>query len=276
MLTVDMQDQAVLITGGTKGIGLAGALEFARAGARVYLTYKWGSADPEQVVAAFDRTNGPRPRLIQADVSVDEDTDRLLAEISRHEKKIDVLVSNVTMVLRTLSLEDYRKRSFFKSLDYSAWPLVEYTRRIKKVFGRYPLRIIGVSSDGPDHFYPGYDFVAASKAVLELFAKYLSVRLFPEGSRVNILRFGVVRTGSFISIFGEEFFDYAQAEGVAESVVTLEECGNAIVALGSGLLDAMNGQIVTVDHGFPLRDNTLMRYALSLRESAEKSRGESR
>ena len=71
MITIDMSDRAVLITGGTKGIGKAAALEFARAGARTYLTYKWGSADQDALLGEFDETGGPRPLLIEADVSVD-------------------------------------------------------------------------------------------------------------------------------------------------------------------------------------------------------------
>ena len=43
----------VLVTGGTKGIGLSTALAFARHGARLVLTYKWGSADEDELKAQF-------------------------------------------------------------------------------------------------------------------------------------------------------------------------------------------------------------------------------
>ena len=49
MIQIDMSGKSVLITGGTKGIGLASALKFAEAGARTYLTYKWGSANTEEL-----------------------------------------------------------------------------------------------------------------------------------------------------------------------------------------------------------------------------------
>ncbi|MCK5241218.1 SDR family oxidoreductase [bacterium] len=256
-----MKDKVVLITGGTQGIGLATALQFAQAGARLYLTYKWGSADMDQLNARFTALSAEKPVLLEADVSQAEDTDQLLAAIAKQEKKVDVFISNVGFAQRTMTLDEYKKKSLFKTLEYSTWPMIEYTRKIKALFGSYPGYVIGISSDGPDHFYPGYDFVAASKALLEFFSKYLSVHLFAEGSRVNVIRFGTVKTDSFAKIFGEEFFTFIKEQGIPEEMVlTPTECGKAVLALCSGLLDAMNGQIITVDKGMPFRDNLMMRY----------------
>lgn len=266
MIGIDLSGKSALITGGTKGIGLASALQLGQAGVQTYLTYKWGSADQNELMDQFKKVNAPAPVLLEADVSVDEDTKNLLAEIGKNEKKIDIFVSNVGFAQRTKTLDEYKKKSLFKTLEYSTWPLISYTRGIKEQFGAYPENIIGISSDGPDHFYTGYDFVAASKALLEFFGRYLSVHLFDEGSRVNVIRFGTVKTESFSLIFGEEFFDYLKENGIPEStVLSTEQCGKAVLALCSGLMNAMNGQIITVDHGFPFRDNLMMRY-LSSRE----------
>ena len=43
-------------------------------------------------------------------------------------------------------------------------------------------------------------------------------------------------------------------------ILTPEECGKAVLALCSGLLDAVNGQIISVDYGLPFRDNAMGRY----------------
>ncbi len=261
MINIDMKDKSVLITGGTKGIGLATGLQFAKAGAKTYLTYKWGSADQNELYDEFDKINAIKPVLLEADVSVDEDTDNLLSEISKNENKIDFFISNVGFAQRTMTLDDYKKKSLFKTLEYSTWPMIEYSRKIKKKFGKYPDNIIGVSSDGPDHFYQGYDFVAASKSLMEFFAKYLSIHLFEEGSKVNVIRFGTVKTESFSLIFGEEFFDFLKENDIPDNmIVTPDDCAKAIFALCSGFLNAMNGQIITVDHGMPFRDNLMMRY----------------
>lgn len=261
MITIDMSGKSVLITGGTKGIGLASALNFAKAGAQCYLTYKWGMDDFSPVYQKFEDIGAVKPVLIQADVSVDEDTDALLAEIKKSENKIDIFISNVGFAQSPKNLDEYKKRSLYKTFDYSTWPLIEYTRRIKQVFGSYPHTIVGISSDGPSHFYQGYDFVAASKALLEFFGKYLAAHLSNVGSRVNVIRFGPVKTESFALMFGEEFFKFALEYGFSEDdILTPEECGKAVFALCTDYFDAMNGQVITVDKGLPYRDNIMNRY----------------
>lgn len=263
MITIDMKGTSVLITGGTKGIGLASALNFAAAGAQTYLTYKWGSADNQELLAQFDAVKGPRPVLLQADVSIDEDTDALLEEIAKTSPHgVDIFISNVGYAATMRSLDDYKKRSLYKTFDYSTWPMIEYTKRIKARFGAYPKKVIGISSDGPEHFYQGYDYVAASKALLEFFGKYLAVHLLPEGSRVNVIRFGTVKTESFTAIFGEEFFDYIKDQGwtTEDLILKPEDCGKAVFALCSGFMDAMNGQVLNVDYGQPFADNSMMRF----------------
>ncbi len=268
MISIDLSDKTVLITGGTKGIGLAAALKFAEAGAKLILTYRWGSADPEEVYQRFAALGARKPVLCQADVSVEEDTDNLMAEIAKTESRVDIFINNVGFSMRTMSLDEYKKRSLYKTFDYSSWPLIDYTRKIKEYFGSYPGHIVAISSDGPDHFYTGYDFVAASKALLEFLTKYLSVHLFKEGSRVNVIRFGTVKTESFQAIFGEEFFDYIKENGVPEEMImTPESCGKAVLALCSGLLDAVNGQIISIDYGLPFQDNSMMRYLASREEN---------
>lgn len=272
MISIDMSGKTVLITGGTKGIGLASALNFAQAGAQTVLTYKWGSADMDELKKQFSDLGAPEPLLVQADVSVDEDTDALLEEVAKMSKSVDIFISNVGYAATMRNLDAYKKRSLYKTLDYSTWPMVEYTRKIQKKFGSYPEKVIGISSDGPDHFYPGYDYVAASKALLEFFGKYMAAHLYKEGSRVNVIRFGQVKTESFTAIFGEEFFDYLRDQGLAseEQILTPEECGKAVFALCSGLMDGMNGQVVNVDYGLPFTDNTMMRF-LSWKEKQDQS-----
>ncbi len=261
MVGVDLRGKCALVTGGTKGIGCASALALAEAGAQVHLTYRWGSADLDEVGKKFTARGALAPKLHQADASREEDTTKLMGEIAESEKGVDIFVSNVSVALRTPELSDYKKRSLFKTLEYSTWPLVDYTRAIKARFGRYPRYVIGISSDGPDHFYRGYDFVAASKALLEYFSRYLSSRLIEEGSRVNVIRFGTVDTESFRAIFGDDFFPWLERHGVPrDRILTPEECGKAVLAMCSGLLDAVNGQIISVDYGLPFKDNAMMRY----------------
>ena len=264
MIKIDLRGKIALITGGTKGIGLASALELGKAGVKCYLTHKWGSADEDELTQKFIDIGAQPPSFIQADVSVEDDTNTALEIIAADGNIIDIFISNVGFALKVNELEDYKKRSLYKTLDYSSWPLIDYTVKMKKKFGKYPSRILAISSDGPDHYYKGYDFVAASKALLEFFSKYLAARLLPEGCKVNTIRFGTVKTESFSAIFGEDFFEYMKNNGLTEDMfLTPEDCGKTVFAFCSGYLDAINGQIISADFGYPFKDNSMMKYISS-------------
>jgi NAD(P)-dependent dehydrogenase (short-subunit alcohol dehydrogenase family) len=259
-MTKDFQDKAVLITGGTMGIGLATGLAFGRRGARCVLTYRWGTADENAVRCAFAEAGAPRPMIVQADVANDEDTASLLASIKREHDAVEAFISNVSVGLVVKDFEDYEKRALFKSIEYSTWPLVEYTRQIKAVFGHYPRYVVGLSSGGPDAFYKNYDFVAASKAVLETLCRYLNYRLFDEDIRINVVRSRLVRTESLRATFGPDFEQFAERFNMKRQFITCEEVANTIVALCSGLMDGVSGQIIMVDRGTSFFDNLMRLY----------------
>jgi len=274
MIPVDLKGRTALVTGGTRGIGLAVAMQLAKAGARLFLTYRWGSADTGALYEGFARVTDRKPVLIEADVSVEDDTARLLDAIAADADRVDILISNASIALLTGSLDEYKKKSLFKTIEYSTWPMIDYTRKIRERFGSYPRYIIGISSDGPDNFYQGYDFVAASKGLMEIFSRYLSIHLAPEGCRVNVVRFGPVETDSFNQVFGDGFFEYVRKQGISdEMLLKIEDCGKTVVALCSGLLDGLNGQILTVDNGLSFGNNIIMQYLHSRSNSAGQEGG---
>ena len=256
----DLTGKAVLVTGGTMGIGLATGLAFGQHGARVVLTHKWGTADEDEVRARFAEAGAPAPMIVQADVANAEDTDALLGKIREEHDAVEAFISNVSVALLVKGFEDYVSRSLFRSIEYSAWPMVEYPRRIRDVFGRYPRYIVGLSSGGPDHFYANYDFVAASKAVMETLCRYLNYRLSEEDVRINVVRSRLVRTESLTATFGAEFVEFAAGYGMKRQFITCEEVANAILALCSGLLDGVSGQVIMVDRGTSFADNLMRLY----------------
>lgn len=255
---IDQRGKVVLVTGGTMGIGLATALAYGRVGARTILTYRWGSADLDHVRAAFDAIGAPSPLIVEADVSQDPDTTALMRTIRSECDHVDVLVSNVAFALRIKGLDDYQERSLFKSIDYTAWPMWAYTKAIHDAFGKYPRYVVGLSSDGPDGYFMNYDFVAMSKAVLETMCRYMNFRLYSEGVRVNVVRSRLVRTESFDATFGADFHEFLESLGGFEDCYTTPaDIANVILALGSGLLDAVGGQVIMADKGFEFFDNLM-------------------
>src|SRR6185436_19042331 len=239
------RDKVVLITGGTMGIGRATGLAFGRHGANVVLTHRWGTADEAALRAAYVEAGACEPLIVEADASRDDDPQRLLEEIAKRHDRVDVFVSNVAMALLTQSTDDWSMRALTQSIEYSAWPMFAYTKGIHQRFGRYPRSVIGLSSDGPDSFFMNYDFVAQSKAVLETMCRYLNFRLFDQGVRVNVVRSRLVRTESFAATFGPEIEHlFESLGGFDDCATTPEEIANVILALGSGLLGAVGGQVI--------------------------------
>lgn len=250
----DYDGKVVLITGGTKGIGLATGLAFGRLGAHAWLTHRWGSADEDQIRAEFEKAGAPPPHIEEADASKGKETVALLEKIkAAHPEGLEVLINNVAMVVKGDGVMSHSARALHKSLEYSAWPFVDYIQACKKVFDVYPRYCVATSSDGASVTYPHYDYVGVSKAVLETFARYMATHLQDEGTRVNVLRTRQVATDSYEEIFGEKNVELAKR--FAEWEVSPEQCAHTIVMMCSGLYDSMSGQVVTLDKGAGFVDN---------------------
>jgi NAD(P)-dependent dehydrogenase (short-subunit alcohol dehydrogenase family) len=253
----DFRGKAVVITGGTKGIGLATGLAFGRQGAHVYLTHKWGSADETAVRGRFAEAGAPEPAIVEADVGSDEETVALLERVKQDHDAVEVLVSNVCIVQPANGIESYKKRSLLKSLEYSAWPFVGYIQHIKKTFGRYPRYVVGISSDGPDRYFSHYEFVALSKAVMETLCRYLTHHLRGEDIRLNVLRTRNVLTDAIEEIFGPLYRGFIGKYAGEEYFIKPEEIGDCVLAMCSGMLDALNGQVIQADKGIAFADSLM-------------------
>jgi enoyl-[acyl-carrier-protein] reductase (NADH) len=253
----DYRGKAVLITGGTKGIGLATGLAFAGQGAQVYLTFKWGSADEEAVHNQFAKRGVLQPCLIEADAAEEKDTQKVMETIGRDHEHLEVLVSNVSFAYVGGGLEAYKKRNLLKSLDYSAWPFVGYLQAAKATFSHYPRYVVGLSCDGPETYYPGYDFVAVTKSVMEVFCRYIASNLFEEDVRINVLRARPVSTDSLRETFGEDFEPFLKKYFNEKYFIDVDAVGEAILALCSGWMDAVSGQVILLDNGVSFCDNLM-------------------
>lgn len=248
--TVDLAGRGVIVTGGTRGLGRALGLEFARANATVFLTHRWGTTDEGELRAAFESESLPLPHVVESDASDPAATRELMGQVARHAPSLHAVVGNVAFGGTVADFESLSRTSLELSLRYSTWPILDLLRASKEVLGTLPRHALAISSDGGEVCHPGYDMVGVAKAALESLCRYLAVRLRPEGVRVNAVRCGPLDTDSTRAMFGDVLdAPELRARGL---VLDPRAVARACVALCGGMMDSVTGQVITVDEGVSL------------------------
>jgi enoyl-[acyl-carrier-protein] reductase (NADH) len=95
---------------------------------------------------------------------------------------------------------------------------------------------------------------------MEVLCRYMNYRLFGEDIRVNVLRARAVRTESLRATFGPEFEAFLERANMARDFIEPDEVAGAILALCSGLMDGVSGQVLMIDRGGTFRDNLMRLY----------------
>jgi len=237
--------RSVLITGGSRGIGKAIALRFARDGAtRVAIGYMRSDAAAEETAAEL-RALGAEPVLVRGNVT----SDGVLEQV-RELGPLDVFVHNAaTGVIRpALETED---KHWDWTLNANARSVLALSRVIVPAMPQGS-SIVAISSLGSIRVLENYALVGTSKAALESLVRYLAVELGPAGIRVNAVSGGVVDTGALDHFPNREAMLEMGKQNAAGRIVTPADIAGAVAFLCSPDADMVRGQTLVVDGGFSL------------------------
>src|ERR1700678_3397005 len=181
----------ILVTGGTRGIGRAISLRFARAGASVTANYLRNEAAAEELKATAER-EGLSIELCRADLTTSRGLEQIEKSIDATGGSLSGLVHcAATGVHRTLSELNVRHFDWTFSLNVRAF--FELILVLKNRFSERS-SVVAISSIGAQRALPYYSLVGASKGAIEALARHLAVELAPRGIRVNVIAPGTVAT----------------------------------------------------------------------------------
>jgi enoyl-[acyl-carrier protein] reductase III len=187
-------NRTILIAGGTRGIGQAISLRFARAGATVIANYLRDEKAAEGLKAIATEEH-LAISLCRADLT----TDRGLEELDRSLQELGPTLSGLVYCAATgihRPIEELTERHFDWTFNLN---VRAFFKLIKLLLARFSKgsSIVAVSSWGASRVLPHYSLVGSSKGAIEALARHLAVELAPRGIRVNILTAGAVLTDAW-------------------------------------------------------------------------------
>ena len=194
-----------LVTGGSRGIGRAIALQLARDGARVALSYRSGEAEAHAVANEINAIGG-QTLVLRADVSKANEARELIAKVLQQWGRLDILVNNAG-VYQFTPLEEVTENEFHREFNTNVLGLILATREAVKYFGVEGGSVINISSVASSVTPPASVIYTATKGAVDAVTRVLAKELGSRKIRVNSINPGAVETEGYraIGIPGSDF-----------------------------------------------------------------------
>lgn len=251
---MSLSGKVAIVTGASRGIGYGIALELAKRGAKVVLTYT--SISSEQAVDELVKTiqglnNGADVIGCRADLSKLESIKTIIeTTTSKFGQHIDILINNAGMEkvvpFAELSVEDYTQ-----VFDLNVRAVMFLTQAVLPHLRR-PGRIINISSVGARAGFAQLTTYCASKAAMEGFTRSLAKEIGPDGHTVNAIEPGPVQT-EMIQKIPKEIVEMQKRDTPMENrLATVEEVALVVAWIAEDQSRWITGQTISASGGWSM------------------------
>lgn len=197
------KNKRAFITGSSRGIGRAIALELAAQGCDILIHYRKNKEAAHGTLKAV-KEKGVSAWLYQADLCSDTETEALLERITEEHDFLDFYIANAASTAFK-PLTEVRASHIEKTFHLIIKSFVLTVQKLRPLLKGRDSQILTISGIDTVKFCPGHGLLAAAKSALETLTKYLSVELAPDGIHTKCINPGLVATDATRFYLGEAF-----------------------------------------------------------------------
>ncbi|KAI5697202.1 hypothetical protein M8J75_006630 [Diaphorina citri] len=230
--------KVILVTGASSGIGAATALHLAKLDAKLAITGR-NVEQLNKVSESCQSVSKNKPLVIQADLTSEEDTKRIIDTVVKHYQKLNVLVNNAG-ILEAGSIENTSLEQYDKIMNVNVRSIYHLTMLAVPHLISTKGNIVNVSSVNGLRSFPGVLAYCVSKAAVDQFTSCTALELASKGVRVNS---GIDQQAY------QNFLERSKETHALGRVGNPEEVAKAIAFLASDDASFTTGEHLTVDGG---------------------------